>query len=128
MLAGLAGGEMPAGAGALGPRQRRLDHQQVGFSGQLDQRVVGPAVGAVGEARAVTGQICGERGREVRDLLQADGERPDLELVRRGQTYLSYTLVLDDNWPSRRTAERLGAYVCANYMVYRRVLGGRGQR
>ena len=43
-----------------------------------------------------------------------------LELVRRGAKYLSYTLVLDDNWPSRRTAEKLGAAVCANYMVYRR--------
>ncbi|MBI3797532.1 MAG: hypothetical protein HY268_11285 [Deltaproteobacteria bacterium] len=43
-----------------------------------------------------------------------------LELVRRGARYLSYTLVLDDNWPSRRTAEKLGAFACANYMVYRR--------
>jgi GNAT superfamily N-acetyltransferase len=43
-----------------------------------------------------------------------------LELVRRGARYLSYTLVLDDNWPSRRTGEKLGALVCANYMVYRR--------
>jgi GNAT superfamily N-acetyltransferase len=43
-----------------------------------------------------------------------------LELVRRGAKYLSYTLVVDDNWPSRRTAEKLGAFVCANYMVYRR--------
>jgi GNAT superfamily N-acetyltransferase len=43
-----------------------------------------------------------------------------LELVRRGAKYLSYTLVLDDNWPSRRTAEKLGARICANYMVYRR--------
>jgi hypothetical protein len=45
-----------------------------------------------------------------------------LEMVRRGAKYLSYTLVLDDNWPSRRTAETLGAFVCANYMVYRRSL------
>ncbi len=43
-----------------------------------------------------------------------------LELVRRGAKYLSYTLVVDDNWPSRRTAEKLGAFVCANYMVCRR--------
>ena len=43
-----------------------------------------------------------------------------LELVRGGATHLSYTMVLDDNWPSRRTAEKLGAEVCANYMVYRR--------
>ena len=48
-----------------------------------------------------------------------------LELVRRGATHLSYTLVLDDNWPSRRTGERLGGYVCANYMVYRRNLARR---
>ena len=27
-----------------------------------------------------------------------------LELVQGGATHLSYTLVLDDNWPSRRTA------------------------
>lgn len=43
-----------------------------------------------------------------------------LDLVRRGATHLSYTLVLDDNWPSRRTAEKLGATVCANYLAYRR--------
>lgn len=43
-----------------------------------------------------------------------------LELARRGLTYLSYTLVLDDNWPSRRTGEGLGGQVCANYLTYRR--------
>jgi hypothetical protein len=43
-----------------------------------------------------------------------------LELIRRGAEYLSYTMVYDDNWPSRRTAEKLGAQVCANYLVYRR--------
>jgi GNAT superfamily N-acetyltransferase len=43
-----------------------------------------------------------------------------LELVRRGTPYVSYTMVVDDNWPSRRTAEKLGAFVCANYLVYRR--------
>lgn len=43
-----------------------------------------------------------------------------LELVRRGAKFLSYTLVLDDNWPSRRTAEKLGAFVCADYVTYRR--------
>jgi len=48
-----------------------------------------------------------------------------LRLIERGQKYLSYTLVLDDNWPSRRTAEKLGATVCANYMVYRRNFGRR---
>lgn len=45
-----------------------------------------------------------------------------LELVRRGARFLSYTLVLDDNGPSRRTAEKLGATVCASYLCYRREL------
>ena len=45
-----------------------------------------------------------------------------LELVRRGATHVSYTFVLDDNWPSRRTAEKLGAEVCASYVAYRRNL------
>ncbi|HEY8517050.1 MAG TPA: GNAT family N-acetyltransferase [Candidatus Binatia bacterium] len=43
-----------------------------------------------------------------------------LELVRRGATHVSYTFVLDDNWPSRRTAEKLGAEVCGSYVAYRR--------
>jgi hypothetical protein len=45
-----------------------------------------------------------------------------LELIRLGAKYLSYTLVLDDNWASRRTAEKLGAKVCASYVTYRREL------
>ena len=48
-----------------------------------------------------------------------------LELVRQGWTHVSYTLVLDDNWPSRRTGEGLGASLCANYVAYRRDLRGR---
>jgi GNAT superfamily N-acetyltransferase len=43
-----------------------------------------------------------------------------LELAGQGAKYLSYTLVLDDNWPSRRTAEKLGASVCSSHVVYRR--------
>lgn len=57
------------------------------------------------------------RGRGVNLAMASYGF---LELVRRGTTYLSYTLVLDDNWSSRRTAEKLGAFVCANYVAYRR--------
>jgi hypothetical protein len=44
------------------------------------------------------------------------------ELARFGAKCVGYTLVLDDNWASRRTATNLGAYVCGNYMVYRRNL------
>jgi predicted GNAT family acetyltransferase len=57
------------------------------------------------------------RGRGVNLAMAGYGL---LELVRRGAQYVSYTLVFDDNWPSRRTGEKLGGSVCANYMVYRR--------
>ena len=59
------------------------------------------------------------RGRGVNLAMAAHAY---LELVRRGATHVSYTLVLDDNWPSRRTAEKLGAEVCASYLAYRRDL------
>jgi len=58
-----------------------------------------------------------DRGRGVNLAMAAYAY---LELICRGARYVSYTLVLDDNWPSRRTAEKLGAEVCANYLVYRR--------
>jgi GNAT superfamily N-acetyltransferase len=57
------------------------------------------------------------RGRGVNLAMSAYAY---LECVKRGQTYVSYTLVLDDNWPSRRTGEKLGGEVCGNYLVYRR--------
>lgn len=34
----------------------------------------------------------------------------------------SYTVVLDDNWPSRRVAEKLGARVARNFAIYRKDL------
>jgi Acetyltransferase (GNAT) family len=48
--------------------------------------------------------------------------RTYLELVNRGAPYVNYGHVLDDNWPSRRTGEKLGGRVGANYLVYRRDL------
>src|SRR2546423_2935171 len=90
---------------------------------------VNPEMTAMAEGRLVRsderlntlgiGVLRQARGRGVNLAMAAYSY---LELVKRGQTHLSYTLVLDDNWPSRRTGERLGGYVCANYMVYRRVL------
>ena len=43
-----------------------------------------------------------------------------LGMMARGYKTASYTVVLDDNWPSRRTAEKLGARVTRNFNVYRR--------
>jgi GNAT superfamily N-acetyltransferase len=57
------------------------------------------------------------RGQGVNYAIAAHGF---LELVRRGATWVSYTLVLDHNWPSRRTGEGLGGSLCANYLTYRR--------
>jgi hypothetical protein len=59
------------------------------------------------------------RGRGLNYAMAAYGY---LELVRRGWTHVSYTLVLDDNWPSRRTGEGLGGELRANYVAYRRNL------
>ena len=45
-----------------------------------------------------------------------------LGMIERGYKKASYTVVLDDNWPSRRTAEKLGGRVTRNFNVYRREL------
>ena len=63
------------------------------------------------------------RGRGVNLAMAAHAF---LESVQRGATHVSYTLVLDHNWPSRRTAEKLGTTVCASYVTYRRSFRRRG--
>jgi hypothetical protein len=60
------------------------------------------------------------QGRGVNLAIAA---RSYLQLAKMGNTHVSYTMVVDDNWPSRRTAEKLGGRVCANYLVYRRRFG-----
>jgi hypothetical protein len=59
------------------------------------------------------------RGRGINLALAA---RSYLAMIDRGYKTASYTVVLDDNWPSRRTAERLGARVTRNFNVYRKEL------
>jgi ribosomal protein S18 acetylase RimI-like enzyme len=60
------------------------------------------------------------RGRGVNLALAA---KSYLAMMARGYKSASYTVVLDDNWPSRRTAEKLGARVTRNFNIYRRELG-----
>jgi len=60
-----------------------------------------------------------ERGR---NLSVALGAHAYLQFIADGARYLSYGLVVDDNWSSRRAAQKLGGYVCANYLTYRRSL------
>lgn len=59
------------------------------------------------------------RGRGVNLGLAA---RSYLAMIERGYKTASYTVVMDDNWPSRRTAEKLGARVTRNFNVYRKEL------
>lgn len=61
------------------------------------------------------------RGRGINLALAA---RSYLAMIERGYKTASYTVVLDDNWPSRRTAEKLGARVTRNFNVYRKELTG----
>ena len=42
-----------------------------------------------------------------------------LAMVRHKMRFAGYTLVLDDNWASRRTALSLGARVTGNFVTYR---------
>jgi len=104
----------------------------------------GEVVGVVWAVRADTGAVQLIPGRVLADAerlnILAIGVRESargqgvnlalaghayLELVRRGARALSYTLVLDDNWPSRRTAEKLGGRIRANYVSYARDFAAR---
>ena len=59
------------------------------------------------------------RGRGVAVAMAA---RSFLEMARCKMRFAGYTLVLDDNWASRRTALSLGARVTGNFVTYRRDL------
>lgn len=59
------------------------------------------------------------RGRGINLALAASSY---VAMIERGYKTASYTLVMDDNWPSRRTAEKLGARVIRNFTVYRKEL------
>jgi ribosomal protein S18 acetylase RimI-like enzyme len=59
------------------------------------------------------------RGRGVNLALAA---KSFLAMIEHGYKTGSYTVVLDDNWPSRRTAEKLGARVTRNFNIYRKEL------
>ena len=60
-----------------------------------------------------------QRGRGVNLALAASSY---LAMIARGYKTASYTVVMDENWPSRRTAEKLGARVTRNFNLYRREL------
>ena len=64
------------------------------------------------------------RGRGVNLAMAA---RSYLAMIERGYKSGSYSIVLDDNWPSRRTAEKLGGKVTRNSVIYRRDLSDAGK-
>jgi ribosomal protein S18 acetylase RimI-like enzyme len=55
-----------------------------------------------------------------RGIARAMAARSFSVMARMGMRFAGYTLVLDDNWPSRHTAESLGARVSGNFVAYRR--------
>jgi hypothetical protein len=55
-----------------------------------------------------------------RGIARAMAARSFATMAQHGMRYAGYTLVLDDNWPSRRAAESLGARVSGNFVSYRR--------
>jgi len=57
------------------------------------------------------------RGKGINLALAAQSY---LAMIERGYQSASYTVVLDDNWPSRRTAEKLGCRVERNFVSYRK--------
>ena len=59
------------------------------------------------------------RGRGIAAAMAA---RSFIRMAAQNIRYVGYTLVLDDNWASRRTAERLGARVTGSFVTYRRNL------
>lgn len=61
------------------------------------------------------------RGRGVNLALAA---KSYLAMIERGYKTASYTVVMDDNWPSRKTAQKLGGRVTRNFNVYRKELKG----
>ena len=62
------------------------------------------------------GVLDGARGRGIAVSMAA---RSFLGMAQRGMRYAGYTLVLDDNWASRRTAQSLGARITDNFITYR---------
>ena len=65
------------------------------------------------------GVVARARGRGVALAMAA---RSYLAMAERKMRFAGYTLVLDDNWASRRTALSLGARVTGNFVTYRRDL------
>ena len=61
------------------------------------------------------------RGRGIN---LAIGAHSYLGMIGRGYKTASYT-VLDDNWPSRRTTEKLGGVAVRNFVVYRKELSAK---
>jgi hypothetical protein len=57
------------------------------------------------------------RGKGVNLAMAA---RSFATMAQQKMKYAGYTLVLDDNWPSRRTAQKLGASITSNFVAYRR--------
>lgn len=82
-------------------------------------RLVPERGGGTRGALVNVGVIASARSRGIARAMAAQSF---LTMAQNHMRYAGYTLVLDDNWPSRRTAESLGARVTGNFVAYRRDL------
>ena len=72
-----------------------------------------PSAAAARVARSSISESSSARADAASQLAMA--ARSFLAMARRKMRFAGYTLVLDDNWPSRRTALSLGAHVTGNF-------------
>ena len=93
----LKGTPLEGDEAAFGAELRKIDHGVLLIIG-VDERFRGKGVNLALAAKAYLG------------------------MIEHGFRSASYTVVLDDNWPSRRTAEKLGAKIKRNFLIYEKAL------
>lgn len=95
-------------------------HSARGKTGDEVEAAVGKALGEIDHGvLLIIGVREGHRNKGVNLGMAA---KSYLAMMDRGYKQASYTVVLDDNWPSRRTAEKLGCSVTRNFNVYAKSL------
>ena len=110
----------PAGILYAAPDLNQALHAARGKVGAEFEVVFGNALRAIDHGvLLIIGVRKGYRNKGVNLGMAA---KSYLAMMDRGYKMASYTVVLDDNWPSRRTAEKLGCSVTRNFNVYAKSL------
>jgi len=103
------------------PDVNQAFHRLKGEPGPPDASKVAAALSAIDHGMLISISVL-ESARGT-GLNLAMAARVYLAMMSRGYRSASYTTVLDTNWRSRRTAEKLGGRIRRNFVIYRRELG-----